>query len=139
MRNTGKPSEEEFEEYFKSFGKRAYVHRFVDAAEIKGRTGKVGEARPAPADYLVTVDGETFYAEVKSTEHETRFAFSLLRTVQSAIAKQVLAAGGDYCLYIHSLHLNQWFKVPYSQVKSSPKKSLTWEELLPWRVTIARS
>lgn len=138
MRNTGKPSEHEFERYLNSLGKRVFFYRFPDAAEIRGRTGAVGQARPVPSDYLVTHDGKTFYAEVKSTESDARFAFALLRTVQSAVAKQVLAAGGDYFVYIHALAHNRWYKVPYwliANTKDAGKKSLTWEELETCRET----
>jgi penicillin-binding protein-related factor A (putative recombinase) len=132
MRNSGKPSEQIFEDYFASLGKRAYLHRLVDAAEVRGRTGKVGQIRPAPADYIVTCDGQTFYAEVKSTTHETRFSLSLLRTSQSAAAKQVLAAGGDYFVYIHSIARNEWFKAPYRSLqllKQQGVSSVKWCDL----------
>lgn len=134
MRNNGKTAEAEFEAYFASLGKRAFIYRFADAAEIRGRTGNIGQVRPVPSDYLVTFDATTFYAEVKSTENETRFPFALLRKGQSAVAHQVLAAGGDYYIYIKSLALNRWYKVPYfliDQSKDEGKKSLTWEELEP--------
>jgi penicillin-binding protein-related factor A (putative recombinase) len=131
MKNSGKPSEQIFEDYFASLGKRAYLHRLVDAAEVRGRTGKIGQVRSAPADYIVTCDGQTFYAEVKSTIHKTRFAFSLLRTSQTAAAKQVLAAGGDYFVYIHSIVRNEWFRVPYKSLKSLQPEasSIKWCDL----------
>ena len=139
MKNTGKPSEQAFEEHWTALGKLAFFHRFVDASEIKGRTGKIGHARPAPSDYLVTHTNKTFYAEVKSTENETRFPFALLRVVQSAAAKQVLAAGGEYWIFAHSLHLNQWFAFPYSVVnvaKSHGQASIPWKELEQWKVNL---
>lgn len=139
-RNTGKPSEQSFEAHFAAFGKRAFVHRLVDAAEIRGRTGKVGEARPQPSDYIVVFDGQTFFAEVKSTTHERNFSFSLLRPTQSAAAKQVLSAGGSYLIFIHKLAGQpQWYQVPYSfiqQSKSLNKGSLSWQELTQWKITI---
>lgn len=132
MKNTGKPTEEAFEKYVASLGKAAFVHRFVDAAEVRGRTGSIGQTRKAPADYLLTHKGVTSYVEVKSTVHETRFQFSLLRTNQSATAKMALAAGGSYLVVIHAINQDRWFWVPYSDLKVDTRRSMTWEELTPW-------
>lgn len=133
MKNTGKPSEELFENHIASYGKRAYLHRFVDAAEIRGRTGKVGQARAAPSDYLLVLDGKTSFVELKSTIHETRFAFSLLRTVQSAACKQVLAAGGSYDVVIHAIKHNRWFWLPYAELRTTERRSIAWDEFPSWR------
>lgn len=131
-KNTGKPSEEAFEEHLDRMGKRSYYYRCVDAAEVRGRTGKIGFTRPAPSDYVVTHNGVTFYAEVKSTQHPTAFQFSLLRTVQSGIAKQVLAAGGGYWVFLHHLPTNIWYRIPYQfiqSVKDLGKSSVPWANL----------
>jgi hypothetical protein len=66
-KNSGKPSESDFEDILSRLGKRAYCYRIVDAAEVRGRTGRIGFIRPAPSDYIVTIDGQTSYSEVKST------------------------------------------------------------------------
>ena len=136
MKNTGKPSEDKFERHIASFGKKAFLHRFVDAAEIRGRTGKIGQARTAPSDYMLVLDGETSFAEVKSTVHSTSFQFSLLRTTQSADATRILAAGGTYKVFIHAIEPDLWFCVPYGVLKGHPKRSMTWDELSPWRYDI---
>lgn len=129
-KNTGKPSEELFEDHFKHMGKRAYCHRFVDAAEVRGRTGKLGFARPAPSDFLIVCDGETFFAEVKSTQEKTSFSFSLLRRTQSAMATMAIGAGGTYWIYLHDLTRDQWYRIPYSFIESW--KIATGRSSVPW-------
>lgn len=139
-RNTGKSSEQIFEETLGRLGKRCYYYRIVDAAEVRGRTGKIGFTRPAPSDYIVTLDGFTFYAEVKSTQDQSAFRFSLLRTKQSAAARQILAAGGSYFVMIHRLTTGTWYRVSYDlidQVKAEGKASIPWANLeaFAWNIT----
>lgn len=125
-KNTGKPSEQAFEAYLNSLGKRCYWYRFVDAAEIVGRTGRIaGSIRPAPSDYLVVRDGVTEFAEVKSTSGSS-FSFSLLRRTQSAAARMAIAAGGVYFIYLHDLTRNQWYRIPYTFIDA-------------WRIATGRS
>lgn len=137
-KNTGKPSEQEFERIWNTLGKRAWVHRLVDAAEVRGRTGKAGFTRSAPSDYIVAHKGVHF-AEVKSTQDPTAFRFSLLRTIPSAMAVMILAAGGDYLVYIHRLPTNEWFCIPYQMIRDCPTRSLTWKELENYRWIIPTS
>lgn len=131
-KNSGKGSEHLFEGALNSLGKRAYYCRLVDAAEVYGRVGKKGNIRPQPSDYIVTIDGHTTYAEVKSTHDVSAFRFSLLRTKQSAAAKQIVGAGGDYFVYVHRIPTDQWFRIPYQriiQVQDAGKASIPWSEL----------
>lgn len=131
-KNTGKPSEEIFEKSYDSLGKRAYYCRLVDAAEVKGRTGRMGHVRPQPSDYILVVDGKTSFAEVKSTHNETSFPFSLLRTKQSAAARMILGAGGSYFVYLHDINRDRWFRVPYDVIqitKDHGKASIPWADL----------
>jgi penicillin-binding protein-related factor A (putative recombinase) len=131
-KNSGKPSESDFEDILSRLGKRAYCYRIVDAAEVRGRTGRIGFIRPAPSDYIVTIDGQTSYSEVKSTTDTSAFRFSLLRTKQSAAAVQIVAAGGDYFVYVHSLVQNRWYRIPYQTilgVKATGKASINWSDL----------
>ena len=139
-KNTGKLSEELFEESFSHIGKNAYVYRFVDAAEVRGRTGKIGSIRPSPADYLVVHSGVTFFAEVKSTQNPTSFPFSLLRITQSAFAKMAITAGGFYFIYLHDLTRNQWYRIPYSFIKewkeTTGRSSVPWDNLQDFKYVL---
>jgi penicillin-binding protein-related factor A (putative recombinase) len=141
VKNTGKPSEKLFTEALQRLGKKAYYHRFVDAAEIKGKTGKVATAATAqPSDYIVIIDSHLHFAEVKSTTNKTSFPFSMLNQNQSNEAKKVLAAGGSYWIYVHSLEQKQWYRFPYSlvtAVKEAGKSSIKWQDLHPFIWTLA--
>lgn len=143
--NTGKPSEALFEAHFERLGKEAVVIRMIDAADLFGRNNRrVLNVPPAPSDFIVTHSGHTFYAEVKSTEHPTLFTFKLLRKSQSSTGIRVVAAGGDYFAFIHSLALDQWFRVPYALIratKAAGRASLSWVDLkeanLQWAISHA--
>lgn len=137
-KNTGKPSERDFLQFFKKLGKRAFVHRLVDSADLRGLNNSPVRAPEQPADWVVTENGETYYAEVKSTTNKTSFPFSLITTNEEKSAKMQLAAGGKYMFFIHSLEKQQWFKVPASIVLSHNKRSFKWDELIPYRWSLAQ-
>lgn len=135
-KNLGGATEDDFEGKIRSLGKAAYLYRLVDAAEIRGRTGIVGRARAQPSDYLLTYKGKTVYAEVKGCEKETSFPLSYLRDAQTSAAKQVVAAGGEYLVFIKRLAVGNWYCVPYPALISLPTdgaKSVKWEALAPFK------
>lgn len=127
MSKTGKSEQTEFENHWKAVGKAAFNYRMVDAAEVRGRTKKAGFTRRAPADYIVTHAGQTFYAEVKSCNEPVSFPFAQID--QKSFAEMITIAGGQYWLFIKSTLYGNWYKVPYSVVQSSQKKSIRWSEL----------
>ena len=135
MKNTGKPSEEIFDESWKHLGKRAFIFKFEDTAALRGRNkGKAVMASAQPSDRLVIHDGDSYFAEIKSTVDPDRFKFSLLRKSQGFAAASAIAAGGTYFLFIHCLTRNRWYCLPYEVVayaKTQGKGSLTWAELEP--------
>lgn len=119
-------AEDEFDNFWAALGKSAYVFKFPDAAEIFGRVKVIGKSRAMPSDRIVTFNGDTFYAEVKCTIDD-RFKRSLLRKTQSAMARQIMAAGGKYLVYAKSLLLGRWFVMPYDIASARP--SYLWTEL----------
>jgi penicillin-binding protein-related factor A (putative recombinase) len=136
-KNTGKPSETFFENVWLRLGKRAFCYRIADAAEVRGRTGKIGMTRATPSDYIVTHAGVTFYAEVKSTQEKTSFPFSLLKKGQNAAAPQVVTAGGGYFVFAHNLTTDTWYRIPFeviTAVKAIGRSSIPWSEMetLKW-------
>lgn len=138
-KNNGKSSEQKWEDHFNALGKVAYFYRVVDAAEVRGRTGKIGFVRPAPSDYVLVHEGRMSFAEVKSTQNKTSFPFSILRTTQSAVATMVIAAGGIYEVYVHNLIDDCWYRVPYQliqSVKDSNKSSIPWSQLQDFKYVI---
>lgn len=144
-KNTGKSSEAIWELAWTRLGKRAYFYRIPDAAEHFGRNkGRVINVRPTPSDYMLTVDGQTIYSEVKSTQNQTAFPFSLLKKGQTAAAPQVLSAGGQYHVFVHNLSSDRWYRIPFQviqAVKEIGKSSIPWTELeqFSWSLPISTS
>lgn len=141
IKNTGKSSEARFEAYWKSFGKRAYLERRIDLAHVRGLNPDVKGLKlpPQPSDYMLTVEGVTSYAEVKSCSNKTSFPFSQIETGQWTAMVQVVAAGGKYVFFLHNLETNTWYAVPGNIIKTiseQGKQSVKWAELEPFRYLI---
>lgn len=135
MKNTGQPSEKIFDAEWKKVGKTAYVFTFTDAAKATGLNGRKTMISAQPSDRLLTHNGVTSYAEIKSTIDPDNFRFSLLRTTQSAAAAFVVAAGGLYEVFIHSLAHDRWYRVPYAVIKAAHQKHLKWQDLKEYEWT----
>lgn len=118
--NTGKESEAIFEAVLTELG--AFVNRISDAFEE--RTKRRLTTRK-PSDFIVTHQGKTWYAEVKSISEKDRFSFSAIQPEQFRVASNVRRTGGEYIFYLHFIAFNRWFKVPAERILNSEKKSLT--------------
>jgi len=134
MRNDGSSSEDEFVKRWQdAYGKEVFVKKFTDTKSIrKVSNGPFSQQAPAtPADFIVTVKGEMFYAEVKSCSNKTSFPFSQFTKSQRAAMLQQKAAGGCYIVYIHNMNTNEWFKVsgPVLLELEKTQKSIKWSEL----------
>ena len=126
-----KQAEKDFEDHFTKYGKRAFVFRLTDTATAKATAGKHAFVVAQPSDYIVVVEGEGFFAEVKSTVDTTSFHFSNIQKAQIAASRRITAAGGTYLFFIKSEELDQWFCVPAAVVHTTlrQKKSMSWKEL----------
>ncbi|SEC46202.1 hypothetical protein SAMN05443249_2746 [Beijerinckia sp. 28-YEA-48] len=117
----------------RSLGKDAHLHRFPDAAHVRGKTGAAGFYEEQPADYLLTTRRNgTRYIEVKSTIDERKFPFSLIKPSQRTAARMILPAGGRYEIFVHSLSLNRWFVLPFQGLESREALklfSIPWSEM----------
>lgn len=134
--NTGKPSEQLFEEAWEACGKHAYCERVEDAAALFGLNKRRVASSKKTSDYLVTHRGGMFYAEVKSTEHPRLFEFKLLKTHQLGRARMILAAGGRYEIFVHSLALQRWYRIPAAEVfrvEETGRRSIAWPDLEEFR------
>ena len=135
MKNDGKKSEKIFDAWVKSHGKSAFLYQFYDAAYLNGlnsksfKRGNITLVPEQPSDRLVILEGQTFFAEVKSTISKTSFGFSGFQKKQIAYGTKAIRAGGDYRVFIHSLLLDEWYMVPFELILASEKKSLKWEQL----------
>jgi penicillin-binding protein-related factor A (putative recombinase) len=84
-----------------------------------------------PSDFLVTVDGKTFFAEVKSSQDPVSFNLNNVEVSQWTAAIRSVAAGGEYFFFLRSEILGKWFKVPASILveQRKTKKSIKWTEI----------
>lgn len=128
-----KQAEIDFKESFDRYGKDAYVHRFTDTATAKATSGAGAFVAAQPSDFLVTLSGSSFYAEVKSTIDPTTFHYSNVRKGQWAAARMITRAGGLYFFFLKSEHLGQWYCVPAAVLINHTKKSIEWTELEPYK------
>lgn len=142
MRNDGSSSEDEFVKRWQdAFGKEVFVKKLTDTKSIrKVSNGPFNQQAPAtPADFIVTVKGRMFYAEVKSCSNKTSFPFSQFTKSQRAAMLQQAAAGGMYMVYIHNMNTNDWFEVSGPKLLELEKfqKSIKWSELAGtrWLIT----
>lgn len=127
-----KKAEREFEKSFEPYGKKAAVFRLTDTAAAKAVAGKRAFVAAQPSDYMVVLDGQVFFAEVKSTSDNTSFHFSNIRKAQIAASRRIVKAGAGYFFFIKSLVLNQWFCVPAAVIHNtiaSGTKHLKWQQI----------
>jgi hypothetical protein len=132
-KNTGKASEAIFEGHWEARGKLAYLERRYDLAFVRGYNPGIHGLKfpPQPSDYLLTVDGQTHYCEVKSCSNKTSFPFGQIEQGQWSALKQVTAAKGSYLFFIHNKLTDEWFRVPGSFILDLEKdfKSVPWDTL----------
>lgn len=128
--NTGKPSESFFEENVSGL-----VFRLRDKADLVGlNKGRNVAAFGNPSDYFLINEDGGFLCEVKSTTSKTSFSLSAFTPAQKAAIYKCHKRGyGDkYLIYIHSIHLDQWFRITaedFMSIISKGKKSIKWKEL----------
>jgi len=135
---TWKQAEKDFESHFNQYGKGAFVARLTDTAAAKAIAGKKAFVAAQPSDFLVVVEGMTFFAEVKSTVDRNSFHFNNIRKGQIAASRRVSSAGGTYLFFVKSEAHDQWYSVPGAVVHTTlrAKKSMTWAELEPYKYDI---
>lgn len=129
-------AEDEFDNHWRRMGKRAFLFEFKDARHLRGMNKRATAVGKQPSDRLVTFQGKTFFAEVKFTDHPSRFDFSLIKPGQHGTGLMVVAAGGEYRVYVKSGAHDQWYLIPYQDIRDWHKKSMTWEDLQPYKVTL---
>ena len=128
-----KQVEKEFEAIFTAKGKKAFVHRVTDTAAAKATSGKKAFVKAQPSDYIVTDNGLTYFAEVKSSEHVTSFPHSNIQKFQLASARRITTAGGVYIFFLKNLNTGTWYCVPAEVIIASEKASTRWEDIEPYR------
>lgn len=131
MRADWQDAEDQFQKQW--FGKTRWCYRFGDTREAMGSAGSRRVfTKPRPSDFLVVDNGNTFFAEVKSSHHETSFPLSAVQTPQWSAAVQTTSAGGSYFFYIKQETVSQWYCVPAYALIALQKegfKSVKWTHL----------
>lgn len=128
--NNGKGSERFFEQSVKGL-----VFRLRDKADMVGLNGGKNVATFGnPSDFFLLTPKSGYLAEVKSSSDKTSFSLSGFTPAQkTAIYKcHKLGYGDKYRIYIHSLHLNQWYLITaddYMRTINEGKKSIKWKDL----------
>lgn len=128
--NNGKGSEQQFMDNVSGL-----VFRLRDKADLVGlNKGKNVAAFGNPSDYFLIQEGWAGLAEVKSSVSTTSLSLSCFTPAQKAAIYKCHKRGfGDrYRIYVHSLHLNQWYLMTasdYMRIIATGKKSIKWTEL----------
>lgn len=126
-------AEEEFAAYIGRMGKNAWLYKFLDTREAMGATGsRRVYTQSRPSDFLVTIGGRTFFAEIKSSQDHVSFPFSSISRDQWKAAIQMEAAKGDYRFYIKNVNTHQWYLL-FAQfivpLQRAGIKSLKWADI----------
>lgn len=127
----GKLTEGIYIERIKALGKRAFNFRFADAADAFGRNQRLVLTERQPADFLTTLDGQTFYAECKETTNPRGFNTGLVSTHQRGIAVQVNAARGNYFFVVNNMEHERLFFVPATFLLTQ-RGRVAWEDFQPY-------
>lgn len=113
-------------------GKHNWCYAFEDSREAMG----LGKSRRIftkgrPSDYLVTANGLTFFAEVKSSQDKVSFNLNNVEESQWKAAIQSVAAGGLYFFFVRCEMNGKWFQVPAAVFveQRKTKKSIKWDDL----------
>lgn len=128
--NTGKASEAFFEDNVSGL-----VFRLRDKADLVGlNKGKNIAAFGNPSDYLLINSDGGFLCEVKSSTSTTSFSLSGFTAAQKAAIYKCskLGYGDRYLIYIHSLHLDEWYRITaddFMAILKTGKKSIKWKDL----------
>lgn len=132
-------AEKYFESEINSLGKIAFIHQITDTKAVNNfgsnNTFEVKSiVKDVPSDFIITVKGVMFYAEVKYCSSGTSFPFSNFTKGEWRAMKRQLAAGGRYYTFIYSRVHKKWYVLKAQQVLNTDKKSLKWEEIQEWNL-----
>lgn len=130
-----KGAEEEFVSFFPK--KTQYVFQFHDSRAAMGAMqSKRVFTTSHPSDFIVTDEGVTFYAEVKSSEDAVSFPFSNIKKSQWTAAIRMAAAKGLYYFFIRHDPVGIWYKIPaqvFIDQYNTGAKSMKWSLLLEYK------
>jgi hypothetical protein len=130
-------------DYFNSKGKKSICIRFQDTLDASKRVdgyrynpAKLVVMDKNPSDFIITDNGETYYAEVKHTQNTSHISSSLLRQ-QKMYRERILACGGKYMYYIYAEDIHQWYAIPGEFFVD--KGDVKWKEVGKYMINYLRS
>lgn len=108
-----KISQDLFEKQGLALGKSCFIHRFFDNSDLMNRGNRGHASLPrSPSDYLVTMKGMTFYAEVKGTE-KYQLPLSRIEPAQWGAMQKVSYAHGRYFVFVYQIIEKKWEVIPH--------------------------
>ena len=122
MSTTGKTEEKKWEEAVTEA--KGFVYRFEDLYDA-AKKGKA--AGRQPSDFITTLNGVTFFAEIKTTT-KNLFSFSGIQPNQWRTAVKQTKAGGLYYFIIYFSKHALWCAIPASVLIKSEKQSINVTE-----------
>lgn len=126
-----KTAQDEFASWWT--GKTQFCYAFHDTREAMGVSGsRRVYTEERPSDFLVVDNGTTFFAEVKSSQHDTSFALSNIQRGQWRCSIRTCAAGGSYFFYIKREKTQQWHRIPaqfFISLYNEGIKSVKWQDI----------
>lgn len=130
VKNDGRLAQDEFEAYWETWGKAAYLHRITDAAEVFGMNKRMANVKKQPADYVLVHGSFCGYAEVKSTDNVRGFRLSMISAYQLGTMQRVVEAGGGYHVFVRRLGVKAaWYRIPAAAIIHELGRSFSWEWL----------
>jgi penicillin-binding protein-related factor A (putative recombinase) len=135
MKNDGKEAQKAVLDIMQA-RKGVVVERFYDQSDLRGlNKGRAVVDYPKPSDFLVTEEGNIFFAEVKSVQSTTSFPFGNIEHGQKSAARRQVLVGGDYRFYLFTYGLGKWFVMPatvYANHLAAGKASVKFKDLEEW-------
>lgn len=122
-------------DWYNTKSKYSVASRFQDALDATKRSGFSHGIVPMgknPSDFVITDNGETFYAEVKHTENPQGVTRALFEK-QRVFRDRILMAQGDYRYFVYSNNVHQWYCIPGEVIRDNPNSK--WKELGKYMIT----
>ena len=130
----GAAFQDDFADWWRALGKRAWLYRFADAAHNYGRNQRLTITDEQPADFLCAYAGRLALVECKSTQDAKGFKRSLIERAQLKSASESILAGTLYFFAVRNENTRQVFLIPAKWVMEQ-RSILRWDDLkyIEWK------
>jgi recombination protein U len=120
----------------------AFIYKLIDTHSIEGLLNELKKKHlqyenflipKVPADFVIIVDGQTYFIECKSTVSQTSFPLRNIKDHQFEFAANIELAGGTYwfCIRREEKSAHECFLINLNTIikLKGDKKSITWEDM----------